>query len=77
MEIKGENVRNVISFPFEKISGIGKPIQSTPWSRALALYDSGPPIAQHHINREEVTGARNPMIAVLQDFPQTLDGPIP
>jgi hypothetical protein len=27
---QGENVRNVISFPFGKISGIGKPIQSVP-----------------------------------------------
>jgi hypothetical protein len=39
------------------------------------MYDSGPPVAQHHINREEVTGARHPTIVVLQDFPQTLDGP--
>jgi hypothetical protein len=35
------------------------------------------PIAQRHINRGEVAGARDPTITVLQDFPQTLDGPIP
>jgi hypothetical protein len=38
------------------------------------MYDSVPPVAQRHINRGEVTGARNPITAVLQDFPQTLDG---
>jgi hypothetical protein len=40
------------------------------------MYDSEPLVAQRHINRGEVAGAQNPMIVVLQDFPQTLDGPI-
>jgi hypothetical protein len=77
MDIKGENVRNVISIPFEKISGIRKPIQSASLSGALAMYGSAPPLAQCHINRGEVVRAWNPTIAVLQDFPQTLDDPIP
>jgi hypothetical protein len=77
MDIKGENVRNVIFIPFGKISGIGKPIQSASLSGALAMYGSDPPVAQRHINRGEVSKAWNPTIAVLQDFPQTLDDPIP
>jgi hypothetical protein len=57
MEIKGENVRKVIS---------GSRNQSAP-----AVYGSEPPLAQHH-NKRRQAGAREPTFAVPIVPSQTL-----
>jgi hypothetical protein len=66
MEIKGENVRNVI---------FGSPDRETDPIRVLigapAVYDSGPPLTQCH-NKRGQAGAREPTFAVHTVPPQIL-----